>query len=791
MLTRQSIITPPEKIISDNLTHKPDVAQSAWDNFSLGQVTAPYILNTINKEFNESPRGQTLKATFEALKRGNENPEVGWVQWGVNEASNMLGQALSPLGFLFAEAGGLAVKPLTMVGAKIAPTLFKKPIAELLGETMGKYFPETIGTAAGEQTLSLGLFGKELTKGFGIGAGATLPQATLDNFNAETNKHDIFGMAKGMGMGGVFGMTLGTIPFAWGILKANVNRYRGKPPTDALDHAELDKMVEEGHFNKEQAQFIKDLDDYKNNPDRRSELKVKLQGDATKFVDEQGHPVDHANDTAQFEILNRDQINNLQSTTIDQLVSDNIPEEHRTALTDFTVQAGIDEMRNKTGLLDGVRGYVEYADHNLANKDTILANADKIVDEHLKLQELFRGYPGEKHGFKPISVSEKELQIHDFEFGKGYWYAETEKHAKAYGADIETVTGHYKIFDVDNNNDKELSESYKKIQDEFKFQEENKTKKHTNEIDNPEKLANLVEEFRKILQEKGYQGIRRLETKVDQFGIRTGGGRKHEIMFFEKPIGIQDHAFTQHALFDIAKKSGKNNQLPFTLPKEVQERIKQENRISEIERKNEKLFSAYEKTGNSEYTDQMKKNNEEIEKLKSELVPLKSAMDELQDIRKKLIPVKNNVRQKKEYQRLADLAEVWNPAKTLLDRINLEADIRSQEAYRDLAKQMLDIADSNVGAMAKVENINGYMEARTKQRIDEHNPKSELIELAREHEVPADADTIIAEHDRIVEETDHKLTKEEYEKAKDKFKEFKQSEGIFKNFINCVLGSQK
>jgi hypothetical protein len=259
MLTRSDELTPHETFISDNLTHKPDVAQSAFDNFSAGIVTAPYAIKSFDNEFNQSPRGKTVAATFDALKRGNENPEVGWIQWGVNEAANMLGQSLNPFGFLMAEAGGLAVKPLTAVSSRVAPQLFRRPIKELLGETMGKYFPETIGSEAEKQTLSMGLFGKELTKGFGIGAGAVLPQEVLDNFNAETGKHDILGIAKGMGAGGVFGMSIATIPFAWGILKANVNRLRGRAPTDTIAPDEIDNLVKEGTIDEDTAQFMRDM----------------------------------------------------------------------------------------------------------------------------------------------------------------------------------------------------------------------------------------------------------------------------------------------------------------------------------------------------------------------------------------------------------------------------------------------------------------------------------------------------------------------------------------------------
>jgi hypothetical protein len=353
--------------------------------------------------------------------------------------------------------------------------------------------------------------------------------------------------------------------------------------------------------------------DYAETNKKLEELKTR----STNYTASQGHEVDYANNTANFEILNRDQINNLQSATLDQLVSDHIPENQRSALTDFTVQAGIDEMRNNPNLLDGVRGYVDYATDRLARKDEVLAKADAIVDDHFKLNTFYRGYPGEKHGFTPIKTTEQELQQHDFQLGKGYWYAETEAHAKAYGADVEVAGGHYKIFDVNKNNDIELNKKFKAIEDEYKFQYENRSKKHTNEIDSNDKLLELIKSFRDSARKKGYEGIRRLETEVDSYGVRTGGGRKPEIMFFEKPKSFEENTFplSQQHLLEAVKKS---KELPVTIPDNVAERARQEARIAELEKRNEKLFSHYEKTGSSALNEKIKANGDEIDKIKSE-----------------------------------------------------------------------------------------------------------------------------------------------------------------------------
>jgi hypothetical protein len=598
MLIRNTQVASPEKFISDNLTHKPSVQQSAFDNLAFGVATPQYAINSYDAEYMQSPRGQTAAATYEALKRGNENPEVGWIQWGVNEASNMIGQSLNPLSFALAEAGGFVARPLISVGEKFAPSIFKKPIAEIFNEKMGKYFPKTIGTEEAEKTLSLGLLGEQWAKGFGIGAGAMLPQATIDSFNAETGKHDIAGMAAGMGAGGVFGMMIGTVPFAWGIFKANFNRIRGRAPTAEIEVGAPEKALEDGLINKETYDFWKELEEYRKTPEGRAELSAKLKPKATEYVASQGHVVDHVNDRVQFEILNRDQINNLQSATIDQLVADHIPEEHRTALSDFTVQAGIDEMRNKTNLLDGVRGYVEHIDNSLKNREAILKTADGLFEHHLKMS----------HGELP---------------------------------------------------------------------------------------------------------------------------------------------FDQKSIYNTISEHGEN--VPFTIPQEVRKAIK---------------------TG--------------------EVENLKSPIEELTDIKEKLLPLKKRFTASPYFKRLEDLAEVWHPAKTLLDRIHLEDELNRQEAYHDLAKQMLAIADSNVAKLADQEKARNYLETRITPVIDSnHSPKSDLLERASKRDIPPDADALLAEHDAKLQEMSVENSGKEYEVAREKFKEFQSQEGIFKSFINCVIGSQK
>jgi hypothetical protein len=777
MQNRNYEVTDPQKFVSDNLTHKPAASKSIWNNFALGVATVPFAAKTFDEEFNKSPEGQTIKATFDAVKRGNENEEVGWVQWGANEVANMVGQALNPATWVLGEAGGLAMKPLSYAVGKIAPTIVRRPLSEVFAEPFAKYFPEKIGKEG--QTLSMGLFGDKLAQGFGIGAASMLPQATVDNFNAELNKHDILGIAKGMGMGGIFGMGISTIPFAYGIARANINRARGKAPGAEIVPGEADLALAEGAIDKDAHAFWINLEKHLENAEDKAELTPK----ATQYVASFDHPVDHANDTVQFEILNKDQVTNLQSATVDHLLSDYIPEEQRSALTDFSVQAGLDDVLSKPGLLDGVRGYVDYANRNLSNKESILLKADALVDEHLSLNEVYHG--SELENGIEYNV---EHAFPDVEFGRGYWASPSNVLAERYRRtrlEVNKIPGYEKIYDVNSGNDEELNKLYKKISDVYKDLPSTKSNFTGEQL----KLHNeVIEKFRNKLKEKGYLGVQRTEKFTNR------EKKEKEIMFFEKPKSINENDFplSQNSLYALSKENGR---LPFSIPKEIAEKINQETKITNLQNKNEKLFKKYEKTGNSQYTNEMKLNNEKINELQENITPLKTPIEELKSIRNELISsegLKDNYKSKKSYQRLQDLADVWPPAKTLLDRVKLEAEIKAQEAYRDQAKMILDIADTNIGKMTDIEKVKGYLEARTTPKInDKLEPTIKMEEVEKGHDVPTDAEIILAEQDRLIEGREKDMPVKEYIAAKEKFNEFKGSEGIFKNMINCVLGNQK
>lgn len=728
MLTRPVAVDSPEKFISDNLTHAPSVQQSAFDNLSVKFTTPVYAIQQFDHEFMQSPRGKTLETTFEALKRGNENSEVGWTQWGINQTADMVGQALNPLSWAAGEVGGALVRPLIAVGGKLAPRLFRQPIAELMNEKMGKYFPKLIGSKEAEETLSIGLLGRKWTEAAGIGAGAMLPQSVIDNFNAETGKHDILGIAEGMGAGAALGLMIGTVPFAWGIAKANFNRMRGRAPTAEIEVGAPEQALADGRINKDTYDFWKELEQYRSTPEGRAELEARgIKARSTEYVASQGHAVDYAKNQAKFEVLSQEQITNLQSATADQLVADHIPEQHRTALSDFMVQAGVDEMRNKTNLLDGVRGYVDYVRNNLSKREEILSRADQFLEDHFKVDTFYRGYTENAgHAYKT-----------DTTFGKGYWMSPEIEHTLHYGENTEVIKGKFNLYDVRSRKDKSLTKLHKKL---ILYNPLIKKKTKYGMGFNDGLLGGrkrLLKKFHKEAKKKGYQGF----------------VRENQVMLFEKPqSGISNINETrlpldQKEIYDVVVSRGED--LPFHVPQEVREAIRNKSESG-----------------------------------------LKNPVEELEDIKYNILPLEKNYRQSESYKRLEDLAEIWAPAKTLLDRVHLEEELNRQQAYHDFARNMLDIADSNIGKLADRSKVHNYLEQRINPVIEKSTPKAELFELSKHREVPQDADILFTEYDEKILEMNLENSGHEYELAKEKFMEFKAQEKVFNNFIKCVLGSQ-
>lgn len=126
----------------------------------------------------------------------------------------------------------------------------------------------------------------------------------------------------------------------------------------------------------------------------------------------------------------------------------------------------------------------------------------------------------------------------------------------------------------------------------------------------------------------------------------------------------------------------------------------------------------------------------------------------------------------------------------MLDRVHLEHEYNKQEAFRDLANQVLRIADSETGRIAKPDDVINYLKTRIEGNLRKVEPISEMQKAVHEKEkLPPNIDSVLSEQEQLARTTKAKEAKQDLTKATDKVKEFKKSENVFKNFIMCLRGS--
>ena len=177
---------------------------------------------------------------------------------------------------------------------------------------------------------------------------------------------------------------------------------------------------------------------------------------------------------------------------------------------------------------------------------------------------------------------------------------------------------------------------------------------------------------------------------------------------------------------------------------------------------------------------------------KVEEAKLLSAQEELEHIKSKLFEKKKlikNFDKKKEYQRLAELADVWHNAASLLDRVNLEADYRKAEAHKVISQKFLDVLDSNIEKFANKDRVMNYL----KKKIEEQNglvgetkakevksaiPESQISE--GEHEA------LLQSFEEEITETGAKNISKDFNESKKRYSQFKENTEALKNMIDCM-----
>jgi hypothetical protein len=378
-------LTPvtPGKYIADTLLTKPGVAQSAYDNFVQGATTSSAAQVAIGNQLSEKPEGEALLTARKILEFQNENPEMGYGQKGLNFVSNMIGQVYDPASLLFGGIGSVAGRTITAGAAAILPaavsSAVKLPLSEIFGKIGQKYLPERIGKEGADEALSLSLIGKQGTHVFTSFAGVGVPQAVAENYNLDTNHISWGGVARSATEMGAYGLAFGSVPFAYGIIKGKMRRGLGEEAFSTPSAA--DSALEKGLISPDEHKWYVDYLEHQKAP-ADAEKATELQERATQLIGKNDHEVDTVNHEAPVSVVSADQMENLKAVLADQVASD-LPAEYRTSMSDFVIHNEVDNLRDQTVSIDGLRGYSEVIEGKLKEKPRKIAEANKILDDHM------------------------------------------------------------------------------------------------------------------------------------------------------------------------------------------------------------------------------------------------------------------------------------------------------------------------------------------------------------------------------------------------------------------------
>jgi hypothetical protein len=630
---------------------KPGYFKSVFENMA-GAATEPFvrIKELSDDQFAHSPEAQSINNFYAIVNADNASPVIGGFQKASNYIAGLIGSSLNPLTWVGVGLGGVATKGLLMGAQRIAPsivtTFAKKPIAEMLNESLAKYIQTMIGKKGAEEALSLSLVGKKAVGTFNIFAGAGIPGAIAENYNQQTNSLNWGGTARSIGESGALGLAIGSIPFAWGVIRAKINRFKGEAPNAEVKSEDLSAATAARHTSSEEAQWYQDLATAEKSGADRTVMQ-KLKQRASKIIADNGYKVNTATHEAPVEIISAQDMTNLQGAISDQLAANGqVPDNFRSTLSDFVVHNSLDALRNDPKTLDGVRGYSDFVGKKLESKPVRIAEADRLVDEHL------------------LKAVKENMPL-----------------------------------------------SQKKI---FKLMEK---------------------------------------------------------MQFEP-------SHLQH--------------FPFTIPENMLSRAKDIQKIRERKLKASQYQKILEKTGDPNYVKKIEINNEKISQLEKRTTKILTPKEELTSLRKSLLTTKGltkNWQRSNAYHRLIDLAQVWHNAKTLLDRVHIEAEYERQAAFKTLADHILNVADSTSERLAKPESVIDYLKKRIEGSQMKAESDAEVKKIADETlEVPQDAEKVINEQTEQLKESGAEELVKDHTEAVQKFEEFKKSEGVFKQLIECVMG---
>ena len=250
----------------------------------------------------------------------------------------------------------------------------------------------------------------------------------------------------------------------------------------------------------------------------------------------------------------------------------------------------------------------------------------------------------------------------------------------------------------------------------------------------------------------------------------------------------KSEVISQKKIYQHLKKKGRFNQseIPFMVPENVAYKLKLRNKLMDLQSGKSRRFKEWFKE------DAITKVKEEMKAIK-----FKPQAKELLDLKEKILKkINNNYKKTESYHRLLDLAEVHPQAEIVLRRIAEEAELVKHEAMATFINHLTNFVDSEVGRLAKPENVINYM----KERLEQLVPKSKSIKnvqnemedsiknTVKQLKNNKTDDAILNDQIKKVKKANAELLTEDFNKEKEKYEQFKEKEEDFDQLINCARG---
>jgi len=248
---------------------------------------------------------------------------------------------------------------------------------------------------------------------------------------------------------------------------------------------------------------------------------------------------------------------------------------------------------------------------------------------------------------------------------------------------------------------------------------------------------------------------------------------------------------SQRNIYNHLKHKGKYNseESPFIVPENVSYKLKLRKKLEDLQSGKSNRYKKWFK-------------DDAILKIKEDIrsIPFETPAQELNSLREKILRrLDNNYRNSAPYQRLLDLSEVHPQAEILLRRIEDEALMIKHEAMAALVSRFTDFVDSQVGKLAKPENVLNYMKERYERLTGDAKTiqpiKSEVVEIkekikntVKELKNKKTDDAILNDQTRRVKKSDSEKLDQDFHSEKNKYEQFRDNESVFENLINCSKG---